>query len=78
MVETRTDFLLSSDVARLLDVTSGRVRQLEERGKLKAFRVGTAGVRVYTRVSVERLLAERALRQGGKAREGERAGGSQR
>jgi len=50
--------LLTRDVARLLDVSTERVRQLAREGRLEAIR-SAGGIRVYDRASVETYLRSR-------------------
>jgi len=50
--------LLVSQVARLLDVSAQTVRELSDRGVLRAERT-PLGVRVFRREDVERLAAQR-------------------
>jgi excisionase family DNA binding protein len=50
--------LLTRDVARLLDVSTERVRQLAREGRLEAIRTA-GGIRVYARASVETYLRSR-------------------
>lgn len=52
------EFLTASDVAKVLDTSASYVRTLERSGKLKAIRVGKYGMRLFTRASVERFLAQ--------------------
>ena len=50
--------LIVSDVARMLGVTTDRVRQIERSGQLPAQRT-PGGVRIFDRSDVERLIAQR-------------------
>lgn len=52
------EFLTASDVAKMLDTSASYVRTLERSGKLKAIRVGTQGMRLFMRASVERFMAQ--------------------
>lgn len=57
-MENQLVFLAASDVAKILDTSVSYVRTLERSGKLKAIRVGKQRVRLFTRASVERFMAE--------------------
>jgi excisionase family DNA binding protein len=50
--------LLTREVARLLDVSTERVRQLAREGRIEAVR-SAGGIRVYERSSVETYLRSR-------------------
>lgn len=52
------DPLLTSEVARILEVSSETVRVWERLGRLPALKTGR-GVRLFDRGDVERLAAER-------------------
>lgn len=52
------DLLMSGDVARLLNISSDRVRQLERAGKLKARRTAR-GQRIFRASEVDEFLKER-------------------
>ena len=58
MTESTEVPLLTRDVARLLDVSTERVRQLAREGRLEAIRTA-GGIRVYDRASVETYLRSR-------------------
>lgn len=52
--------LQTKDAAKLLDVTPGRIRQMENDGLLRAERIGSSQTRVFDVKEVERLKNERA------------------
>lgn len=54
--------LLSAGAGRILNLTPAGVRALERRGELPAERT-ESGVRLFSRVDVERLARERAARR---------------
>ena len=56
--ETHATYLEAADVARLLNVTPARVRQLADVGRLPCTRTA-AGTRLFARDDVEALLRER-------------------
>jgi len=56
------DYLLTADVARLLDVTPKTVHQLHSNGHLTAERTA-GGVRLFDRADVDRLAKVRAARK---------------
>jgi excisionase family DNA binding protein len=59
-----TDILLTThEAARELRLTTGRVRQLADAGRLPVQRT-EAGWRLFRRADVEAYLAERAARRG--------------
>ena len=47
--------LLTRDVARLLDVSAERVRQLAREGRLESIRTSD-GTRLYDRASIEKYI----------------------
>jgi len=53
--------LTTRDVARLLDLSETRIRQLEAAGALRSART-PRGLRIFKRNDVERLASERRLR----------------
>jgi excisionase family DNA binding protein len=53
--------ILTKEVARILDLTGERVRQLEKAGILTARRT-SGGVRLFDRAEVERFARERSAR----------------
>jgi len=56
---TRAEEILTvGDAARLLGLSTSRVRQLAENGSLITFRT-TSGIRLFRRSAVERLARER-------------------
>ena len=57
-----TDFFSTSDAARVLDVCAQTVRHYEAAGRLPAVRTA-GGWRLFLRVDVERLRAERAAQR---------------
>jgi excisionase family DNA binding protein len=57
--DTPTAFVLVSEAARILKVTQQTVRLWERTGRLSATRA-SGGVRVFDRLEVEQLAAERA------------------
>jgi DNA-binding transcriptional MerR regulator len=57
--------LETADAAKILNVTPATVRQLEQRGQLKAERT-ISGTRLFDQPDVERLARERARRKEGK------------
>lgn len=61
----KIELLGVSDVGRILGISASYVRRLERMGKLRAFRVGTSQMRVFSRASVERLAAARQARRKG-------------
>jgi excisionase family DNA binding protein len=56
------EFLSVTGAAKILDVAAQTVREMERRGRLSAIKTET-GTRIFRRVDVERLAAERALPQ---------------
>ena len=54
-----TAHLLTSDVARILNVSPDAVRAMERRGALPSERTGR-GVRIFDRATVTRFAKERA------------------
>lgn len=54
--------LLTSDAARVLNVSADEVRRLERTGRLKALR-SRGGVRLFSESDVARLKAERDQRR---------------
>ena len=50
--------LQTKDVGKLLDVTPGRVRQLETEGVLRAEKTAS-GTRIFDKAEVERVKKER-------------------
>ena len=59
-------WVLPSEAARLIGVSSGYVRALVDAGRLPAKR-GPIGIRLIERTAVERFAQERAKRQFGEA-----------
>ena len=53
-------FVLTSEAARILSVTSDTVRVMERRGELPATRTDT-GVRIFDRAAVEALAERRRV-----------------
>lgn len=53
-----TDYMLTSEVARLAGVSSETVRQWDRKGTLAAMRTDS-GVRLFKRVDVETLMRAR-------------------
>ena len=53
-------FLTASDVAKLLGVTPGAVRLMQQRGRLACAERTEGGIHLYSRTEVERLAVERA------------------
>lgn len=60
------ELLQSGDVARRLGISPERVRQLENAGKLPAKRTAS-GHRIFRTEDVERLAAEREMREAASA-----------
>ena len=55
---TNRSHCLAAEAAKILDVTPATVRLMEARGELPAERI-ERGVRIFKRVDVERLAAQR-------------------
>ena len=53
-------YLTRADVAKVLGVVPATVRQMEQRGVLKAAAQTEGGIRLFTRSEVERLARKRA------------------
>jgi len=51
--------LLVKDVARVLNVTPARIRQMENAGELKSDRIGSMQTRVFDVEDVKRLKSAR-------------------
>jgi len=58
----KSDIVLTSEAAKILDVTSDTVRDMERRGVLAAVRTGKNGTRLFARSAVEQLARERVDR----------------
>jgi len=58
------ELLQTHHVARRLEVTPARVRQLVREGKLRAVVEVLGGLRLFSVAEVERVAAERAARRG--------------
>ena len=58
--QAKDELLESADAGRILNVSAGFVRQLAQRGRLRAAVITPRGVRLFRRVDVERLAAQRA------------------
>ena len=58
MRPTQTQFMLTSEVARLFGLTCDAVRAMERRGRLTTTRVGH--VRLFSRPEVESVARQRA------------------
>jgi hypothetical protein len=56
---TMKKLLLVKDVARLLDVTPARVRQMDKAGTIRSDRIGSMQTRVFDVAEVKRLKSER-------------------
>jgi excisionase family DNA binding protein len=56
------DILSTNDASKLLNLTPEAVRLLERKGKLPAVRT-PGGIRIFSRLDVEKLVAERAQRK---------------
>ncbi len=54
--------MLTAEAAKVLDVTPATVRDMERRGDLVAERT-SSGVRLFSRVDVDRLVKARATRK---------------
>jgi DNA-binding transcriptional MerR regulator len=57
------EFLMTSDAARRLEVSSQRIIQLEREGKLPAIRAAN-GTRLFRAADIERLRQEREEKRG--------------
>jgi DNA-binding transcriptional MerR regulator len=55
--------LLTTDAARRLSVTPGRIRQLARAGRLRTALQTVSGVRLFTAADVEALRRQRARRR---------------
>lgn len=55
--------LTTSEVALIFDVHPNTIRRWSEQGKIKAYRVGTRGVRKFRRQEVAVLYLDRAIQQ---------------
>jgi excisionase family DNA binding protein len=62
----RSMYLTPQDVAQLAGVSSWTVRQWERDGKLPAERTAGAGIRLFRRADVDRLLADRRAKREGR------------
>jgi DNA-binding transcriptional MerR regulator len=58
------DFLMSADVARLLDITPATVRDAANAGRLKVAATTPQGVRLFLREDVEAWRVVRDQRRG--------------
>lgn len=69
------EFLMISEVARLLGVSIWVVRELTEQGRLPAAARTSAGYKLYRRADAERLAEERRLNppKGGRPRKNPQA-----
>lgn len=54
------DLLTTLEVAQRLGLSEDRVRQLADRGRLRAVRVGKTGIRLFSPDDVDRVARERA------------------
>lgn len=59
-----SELLTVSDAARLIGVSAAYLRRLGDRGKIRQVRVGTRGIRLFARVSIERFAAQRRRSRG--------------
>ncbi len=55
-----TMYLTAADAARVLDVTPAAIRLMHRRGELTSAAQTEGGIRLFRRVSVERLAKKRA------------------
>ncbi len=62
------DYLTTHDAARVLGLTTPRVRQLADTGTLPVIRTAS-GWRLFARADVERLARQRAARTAARAAE---------
>jgi DNA-binding transcriptional MerR regulator len=61
-----TIYLTSADVARILGLTTGSVRLLQQRGALPIAAKTERGIMLYRRADVERLARAREASRSGK------------
>ena len=54
--------LLAADVAERLNVSTAGVRYLIRRGRLKVAAITPRGVKIFSRLEVERLRIDRAIK----------------
>lgn len=59
----RETYLLTSDAARLLDVTPAAVRAATQRGRIRPVAVTERGVHLYARDEIKRYARERSNRR---------------
>ena len=62
--EIKSEFLATSEVARILGISSEMVRYLERVGKIKAHKT-PGGMRIFEREEVERVASERSALKAG-------------